>query len=217
MAGITPNGGTWRNNPFSRNSASPSPLQAASRPQSAILSPPLASSQKAAHDRHQSLSGLNAPLVSNSRNRAFSSRGSTPTSNTFAPQFIKTEDERASDHAIRGIEGENDFSGKRYVWMKDPEAAFVRGWIVEEQGRDLLLVQCDDGTVSRSPRSPDENRLKQINSSVKSPWTAWTRSIQPNSTRRMTWPNSLTSTRLPWSTISICGTKQTLYTCVNSL
>jgi myosin heavy chain 9/10/11/14 len=49
--------------------------------------------------------------------------------------------------AVRGIEGENDFSGKRYVWLKDPQTAFVRGWVVEELGGNRILVQCDDGSV----------------------------------------------------------------------
>lgn len=49
---------------------------------------------------------------------------------------------------MRGIEGENDFSGRRYVWVKDPESAFVRGWVVEETEAGQLLVQCEDGTVS---------------------------------------------------------------------
>jgi myosin protein heavy chain len=53
-----------------------------------------------------------------------------------------------SQDAVKGIEGENDFSGKRYVWLKDPQTAFVRGWIVEEMDGNRLLVQCDDGTVS---------------------------------------------------------------------
>lgn len=48
---------------------------------------------------------------------------------------------------VKGIEGENDFSGKRYVWLKDPQAAFVKGWVVEELESNRLLVQCDDGTV----------------------------------------------------------------------
>lgn len=50
---------------------------------------------------------------------------------------------------IRGIEGENDFSGKRYVWLRDPQSAFVRGWVVEELSGDRLLVQCDNGSVCR--------------------------------------------------------------------
>lgn len=49
---------------------------------------------------------------------------------------------------VKGIEGENDFSGKRYVWLKDPKQAFVKGWVVEELGGNRLLVQCDDGSVS---------------------------------------------------------------------
>jgi myosin protein heavy chain len=49
---------------------------------------------------------------------------------------------------VKGIEGENDFSGKKYVWLKDPHTAFVKGWVVEELGGNKLLVQCDDGSVS---------------------------------------------------------------------
>jgi hypothetical protein len=49
---------------------------------------------------------------------------------------------------VNGIEGENDFSGKRYVWLKDPNTAFVKGWVVEELGDGRLRVQCDDGSVS---------------------------------------------------------------------
>lgn len=57
---------------------------------------------------------------------------------------------------VKGIEGENDFSGKRYVWLKDPEEAFVKGWVVEEKPGGNLLVQVDDGSVSdSSARQPD--------------------------------------------------------------
>lgn len=49
--------------------------------------------------------------------------------------------------AVKGIEGENDFSGKRYVWLKDPEEAFVKGWVIEEKTGGILLVQTDDGNV----------------------------------------------------------------------
>jgi len=76
------------------------------------------------------------------------SREGTPSSSTFAPSFIKTEDMRRSIDAVKGIEGENDFSGRRYVWLKDPQAAFVKGWVVEELDGDMILVQCDDGSVS---------------------------------------------------------------------
>jgi myosin protein heavy chain len=75
------------------------------------------------------------------------SKTGTPTSNTFAPSFIKTEEMKRSPEKLNGIEGENDFSGKRYVWLKDPTTAFVKGWIVEEMGNNQILVQCDDGSV----------------------------------------------------------------------
>jgi myosin protein heavy chain len=76
------------------------------------------------------------------------SKTGTPTSNTFAPSFIQSEDMKRGAEVVRGIEGENDFSGKRYVWLKDPQTAFVKGWIVEELGNNQILVQCDDGSVS---------------------------------------------------------------------
>lgn len=60
---------------------------------------------------------------------------------------------RGSD-VVDGIEGENDFSGKRYVWLKDPQTAFVKGWVVEDLGENRILVQCDDGSVSGQ-----ENRI----------------------------------------------------------
>ena len=63
---------------------------------------------------------------------------------TFAPQFIA--DGSSDIPEVRGIEGENDFSGKRYVWLRDPKTAFVRGWVVDELAGDRLLVQCDDGS-----------------------------------------------------------------------
>lgn len=55
---------------------------------------------------------------------------------------------RRNQEAVSSIEGENDFSGKRYVWLKDPQNAFVKGWVVEELGGNRILVQTDDGTVS---------------------------------------------------------------------
>ncbi|KAK1775333.1 hypothetical protein QBC45DRAFT_422506 [Copromyces sp. CBS 386.78] len=77
-------------------------------------------------------------------------KSSLPSSTTFAPSFIKTEDMRKHADMVKGIEGE-DFSGKKYVWLKDPQTAFVKGWVVEELPENKLLVQCDDGSVSRAP------------------------------------------------------------------
>lgn len=50
--------------------------------------------------------------------------------------------------AVGGIQGEgSDFSGRRFVWVRDPEKAFVKGEVVlDEDG--TLTVRCDDGAVS---------------------------------------------------------------------
>lgn len=122
------------------------------RPQSAIL--PTHSFDIAAHTQEQSFSNLNTHSLGNgssshSRNNSESKNGLTRSS-TFEPSFIKQEDMAARRGAVSNIEGENDFSGKRYVWVKDPTTAFIKGWVVEELDGGLLLVQCGDGSVSNS-------------------------------------------------------------------
>src|ERR1700733_4422617 len=82
-------------------------------------------------------------MPSHGRSQSISNRNNN--SSTFAPQFIKSPDGRDGEPRVKGIEGENDFSGKRYVWMRDPEKAFVRGWIVEDLDNGHVLVQRDDG------------------------------------------------------------------------
>lgn len=76
------------------------------------------------------------------------SKSATTSSNTFAPSFINAYEKRQGLEKSAVIEDENIFSEKRYVWLKDPTFAFVKGWIVEELEGDKLLVQCDDGSVS---------------------------------------------------------------------
>ena len=147
-----PTSQTWRNNPFSRNSPSPSPAPQplGGRPKSmvSISSPP--SSSPPGHGRNQSfspLSGNSLALPRTAGERSSSNRNATPLSNTFAPKFIQTEEAQKDTERVRGIEGENDFSGKRYVWIKDNQVAFVKGWVMEELGDSQLLIQCDDGSV----------------------------------------------------------------------
>ena len=53
---------------------------------------------------------------------------------------------KRSEERISAIEGENDFSGKRYVWVRDTEKAFLRGWVVEDLPEDQILVQFDNGS-----------------------------------------------------------------------
>jgi myosin protein heavy chain len=57
---------------------------------------------------------------------------------------------RRSADQIRGLEGDNDFSGNKYVWLRDPEKAFIRGLVLEELEGGKLLVQSDDGEVGAS-------------------------------------------------------------------
>ena len=138
----------WRNNPFDRGSPSPSPgiTTPSTRPMSAIITSPSGTGASAAHSRNLSFSPPSgssfAPLQ-----QALQRSNSTRTSNTFAPKFIKTEESLRAGDKIGGIEGENDFSGKRYVWLRDPQSAFIRGWVVEDLAGSRLIVQCDDGSV----------------------------------------------------------------------
>jgi myosin protein heavy chain len=94
-----------------------------------------------------------APTRNGGSHHRSESKTGSQASSTFAPSFIKVEESRRPD-AVKGIEGENDFSGKRYVWLKDPESAFVKGWVVEELGNNHILVQCDDGSVRNDNLSP---------------------------------------------------------------
>jgi myosin protein heavy chain len=139
-----------RGNPFSRTaSPSSSPVGVTGRPKSAIFSSPFSTSPNQGHSRHQSYSSLATVTAPNNgaMRKHSNSRTGLSTSSTFAPSFIKTEDLRRGSEIVNGIDGENDFSGKRYVWVKDPVAAFVKGWIVENLDNNQILVQCDDGSV----------------------------------------------------------------------
>ena len=141
-----------RNNPFSRGSSSPSPTPQplGSRPKSMISmsSPP--SSSPLGHGRNQSFSPLGGSSLTppwTTRETSSSNRNATPLSGTFAPRFIQTEEAQKDTERVRNIEGENDFSGKRYVWVRDPQVAFVKGWVMEELEDSRTLIQCDDGSV----------------------------------------------------------------------
>ncbi|KAK4697935.1 hypothetical protein P7C71_g223, partial [Lecanoromycetidae sp. Uapishka_2] len=161
---MTASGGArWRNNPFDRGSPSPSPGPSApqTRPKSSVFTSP-SGTNPAAHSRNQSfspLSGLDYVPLQPTRSRANSNRTSQQSSNTFAPKFIKTEESQRGGDKVGGIEGENDFSGKRYVWLRDPQSAFVKGWVVEELEGGRLLVQCEDG----SQRETDSESVDKVN------------------------------------------------------
>jgi myosin heavy chain 9/10/11/14 len=162
-----------RRNPFSRAgspSTGPNGSGLAGRPKSAVFASPSPLSSvttSPTHNRNDSVASIAANLAPatgvGSRHHRSDSKSSGPNSSTFAPSFIKTEDLRRSIDVVRGIEGENDFSGKRYVWLRDPQAAFVKGWVVEDMPGGRILVQCDDGSVCLAAIIlPVNNAMKQL-------------------------------------------------------
>ena len=151
-------GPRWRNSPFGKDSGTPSPgpPPGHARSKSSIMQSPVSPS---AHSRNQSLSDLGMSGLGRSdsqRLRAGSLRNNTP-GGTFAPRFIKTEGLDGAEERIRGIEGENDMTGKKYVWLKDAEKAFVKGEVIEELQNGTLRIQCDGGRIrEESPESVDK-------------------------------------------------------------
>lgn len=113
------------------------------------------------HRRHQSMITPAFTLDGSrgERPRSGSIRNSNHGPSTFAPQFINTPEIQRLDERIGGIEGENDFSGRRYVWLRDPSTAFVKGWVVEEHEGGRLLVQYEDG----SQREVDQDNVDKVN------------------------------------------------------
>lgn len=154
MATSASNGPRQRNSPFSRDTMSPSPgLISNSRPKSSTFNSPTGAPSFNGPNRNHSfspLSGSNLIPVQDTRSRSNSNRNGNQTSNTFAPSFIKAAELQEDSNRVGGIEGENDFSGKRYVWLRDPQLAFIKGWVIEELGDGRLLVQCEDGSVRLS-------------------------------------------------------------------
>ena len=152
MATSTTNSAGRRNNPFVKDHSLSlsAPMSLRDRPKSMSFASSPSVSSPSGHSRNQSfspLSGSNLAPPRTSRQRSNSNRSKIQVSNTFAPKFIETEELQRDTERVRSIEGENDFSGRRYVWVKDSSAAFVKGWVVEELERSQLLIQCDDGSV----------------------------------------------------------------------
>ena len=141
------NGSPKRASLFARPSSSQGTHSPHTRPKSAIITPSNALESARGHLRNTSTSQLSPSLsISGNRERSNSTKNS-PASGTFAPSFIKSEELRRGADQIRGLEGDNDFSGNKYVWIRDPQKAFVRGLVLEEFEGGRLLVQTDDGDV----------------------------------------------------------------------
>ena len=76
---------------------------------------------------------------------------------TFTPKFIKTlrsKNQSPADNARDLAE----FSGKRWVWLKDDKLAFVKGWVVEDNGT-TLQVRCDNESTDRTVNSQDVDKV----------------------------------------------------------
>ncbi|KAJ5948811.1 hypothetical protein N7454_002118 [Penicillium verhagenii] len=143
---------------FARSSPSPAP-QSQPRPKSAIITSSNGLEFGKGHLRNSSVSQLSPTLSSASINRERSNSRNNVASGTFAPSFIKSEEMRRGADQIRGLEGENDFSGNKYVWLRDPQKAFIRGLVLEELEGDRLLVQSDDG----EQREVDADQVDKVN------------------------------------------------------
>ncbi|KAL7266983.1 class II myosin [Rhizina undulata] len=115
---------------------------------------PDSDSASTARSKRSSMPVIPSSVLSSSpwqTQRNTSSSAIKGSSGTFAPNFIKTAaDERRASLNLNGGSGvmageNNDFSGRRWVWVRDPEKAFVKGEVVEDED-GTLTVRCDDGT-----------------------------------------------------------------------
>lgn len=184
-----------RNSPFTRNSMSSSPLSP--RPLSIVSQPSrspqvLDAPRSSSNQSHLSSDSNGTNMVPKDRTHLKSA--SNVSTSTFAPKFIELEEQQRDTERVRGIEGENDFSGKHYVWLKDTQHAFVKGWVVENRPENKLLVQCDDGTVSFRVLGSFHS-LTDFNSNARLMLIQWTRLILESLTRRTIWQNSRISMR----------------------
>ncbi|KAI9657430.1 MAG: hypothetical protein M1821_003112 [Bathelium mastoideum] len=164
MSTSAQNGPRWRNSPFSRSSPSPSPAPPITqgRPKSMVLQS-ASDLPHLGHARSGSSSlvhEVGSIVTSQSKRvRSSSNRGTTLSPGTFTPQFIKAEDAQTDTERVRGIEGENDFSGKRYVWLRDDKIAFVKAWILEDRSGNKVLCQLEDG----SQREVHSDEVDKVN------------------------------------------------------
>ena len=153
MSSQAQGGPRWRNGPFQGrerdpDTPSPGPPPGHARSKSSIMQAPLSPGAPLGHVRNQSVSDLRSGALGRSDSRRNGSIRGGASPGTFAPQFIKPENMDGANGDVRVVEGENDLSGKRYVWMRDDEKAFVKGWVVEELSDGMLRAQCEDGSVS---------------------------------------------------------------------
>jgi len=90
-----------------------------------------------------------------SRTESLSS-GST---GTFTPKFINDlAIAQANSNTSDSARDLAEFSGKRWVWVKDEKLAFVKGWVTEDNG-DTLQVRCDNEPADRTVSSREVDKV----------------------------------------------------------
>lgn len=191
MAASMQKGSHWRDMP-----PPPGPQPGHSRSNSARSFADSAESMAQTHARTNSTSiySPRGPGHATGSLTRTSPRLESPITGTFAPAFVKNELHKSTDN-IGNLEGENDFSGKRYVWVKDPDKAFKKGWVVEEIDT-MLRIQCEDGSVRITTRIIEIiYSTDWFDSSWKWIRTTSTRSILQSLTRWMIWQSSHISTK----------------------
>src|SRR5271163_4808715 len=79
---------------------------------------------------------------------------------TFSPKFVNSlaSKDRASSHSSDSARDLAEFSGKRWVWLKDDKQAFVKGWVVSEN-TSQLTVRCDNENVGRVVDAQDVDKV----------------------------------------------------------
>lgn len=161
MSSQAQQGPRWRNSPFGRDGASPSPgpPPGHARSKSSIMQAPLSPFSPTQHLRHQSVDMDLAGLARSGSNRLRAGSTRNAPAGTFAPKFIKQEGLDGAAERVRGIEGENDLTGKRYVWVRDTDDAFVKGEVLEELSGGMLRILCDDG----SQREESVDNVDKVN------------------------------------------------------
>lgn len=61
---------------------------------------------------------------------------------TFAPAYLKSAVDRKVDPIAEAAFGE-----KKWVWVRDSRAGFLKAWVTREDD-EILYVRCTDETVS---------------------------------------------------------------------
>jgi myosin protein heavy chain len=136
-------GSSWqqssvRNNVFSQQSPS---VTGADRP-----GPPPQANGHVRNNSSSKIMGAPGQLARADSHRRSQSLRSSGATGTFAPTFIKADVSQGGLARVERIEGENDFSGKKYVWVKNSDCVFIQGWITEGDSGEFSLIQCEDGT-----------------------------------------------------------------------